>query len=115
MGQNEKAQTLRAKVQLSKSACNGNPTSSHFGQSKQWVAWERLWATSFVKESWPNNGRGGRILRKSDQEFGQKWRHLQVAIGITWGSIKVDPGEGEAPKAMGKAAKGARSLGFAYK
>ena len=52
MGQSEKAKTERAKVQLSKNACNGKPTSS-FSSLRPPISticfWVKAWPTIATK------------------------------------------------------------------
>ena len=70
---------------------------------------------TFVKAWADNSHQGGQISRKIDQEIGRIGRHMQVGFVVGKGRFRVDPGEVETPKEMGKSAKGFWVLNFAYK
>ena len=57
-----------------------------------WGLHEGWSGTNFCKGGWPTNAQGGRILRKSYQEFGRKGCRLQVAIPVASGCLEVDLG-----------------------
>ena len=70
---------------------------------------------TFVKTWADNSHEDGQISRKIDQEISRIGRHLQVGFMVDKGRSRVNLGEVETPKAMGKSAKGFWVLDFAYK
>ena len=80
MGQNEKVQTLGAKVQFLESLANGKPTGSFSGQSNRRDAWAMVGGAIFVKGHGRPSHRGGRISRKPTRVSAEWIGRLQLAI-----------------------------------